>query len=186
MVENSNEYKVMILEHPTEDDWVQVKKRALVTIGKDIVNPPTEEWKKNILSARHSPIRRLFFSFYMEIPYWVSVHLCRHIHAQPYVQTQRNDRQDKYDRNDKSQDAIVKMIFDVNAEELMTIANKRLCTQASKETREVIETICDKVVETNPEFEGLLVPMCAYRGGICTEFNPCGVNKKYLPHKFKE
>ena len=179
MSENKNNYNVIILEHPTDDDWVQVKKRALVTIGKDIVNPPSYEWKKKILAARHSPIRRLHFSFYMEIPYWVSVHMCRHVHAQPYVQTQRNDRQDAYDRNYASQDATVKMIFDVNAEELMNIANKRLCTQASAETRELVKEMCDKVIEVNPEFDGLLVPNCAYRGGLCTEFNPCGMNEKY-------
>lgn len=179
MGENIINYNVVMIEHPTDEDWIQVKKRALVTIGKDSKTPPTEEWKRKILKAQHSPIRRLFFSFYMELPYWVSVHMCRHIHAQPYVQTQRNDRQQKYDRNVADQNEIVKMIYDVNAEELITIAHKRLCMQASPETRAVVQKMCDEVVKVNPEFEGLLVPNCHYRGGICTEFNPCGLNKTY-------
>ena len=120
--------KVELLEKPTEKDWLEVKRRALVTIGKKPVAAPNEEWKHDILEARHSPIRRLWFSFYIECPYWVSVHLCRHIHAQPYVKSQRNDRQKDYDRNTAPQDATVCMIWDINAEELMVVANKRLCT----------------------------------------------------------
>jgi thymidylate synthase ThyX len=164
--------KVELLEKPTQKDWLEVKRRALVTIGKKPVTAPTKEWKHDILRARHSPIRRLFFSFYIECPYWVSVHLCRHIHAQPYVKSQRNDRQNDYNRNSAPQDAIVSMIWDMNAEELMTIANKRLCKQASAETQAVVKEICDKVVYVCPEFEGLLVPMCKY--GRCNEMFPCG------------
>lgn len=94
--------KVELNEFPSGDDWLEVKKRALVTIGKTAKNAPTDEWKRKILEARHSPIRRLFFSFYIECPYWVSVHLCRHIHAQPYIKSQRNDRQADYDRTMKT------------------------------------------------------------------------------------
>ena len=165
--------KVEFLEKPTERDWLEVKRRALVTVGKKPVNAPTEEWKHDILKARHSPIRRLNFSFYIECPYWVSVHLCRHIHAQPYVKSQRNDRQSEYDRNSAPQNETVSMIWDVNAEELMVIANKRLCHQASDETREVVRQMCKLVLSEYPEFKGLLVPFCQYQGGICHEMYPC-------------
>ena len=165
--------KVEFLEKPSERDWLEVKRRALVTVGKKPVNAPDEEWKHSILKARHSPIRRLMFSFYIECPYWVSVHLCRHIHAQPYVKSQRNDRQNDYDRTSAPQDAIVSMIWDVNAEELMVIANKRLCKQASEETRLVVKEMCRLVLREYPEFKGLLVPFCQYQGGICHEIKPC-------------
>ena len=36
------------------------------------------------------------------------------------------------------------------------------------------------MVALNPEFKDVLVPLCEYRGGICTEFYPCGRNKKYI------
>ena len=168
---------VRINEIPNDNDWLEVKRRALVTVGKNAVTDPNEIWKHAILEARHSPIRRLHFSFYIECPYWVSVHLCRHIHAQPYVKSQRNDRQSEYDRNTAPQNEPVCMIWDMNAEELMTIANKRLCVQASPETREVVQRMCDLVSERMPEFRGLLVPMCKYNGGVCHEMNPCGGNK---------
>lgn len=164
--------KVELIEKPTENDWLEVKRRALVTIGKKPITPPDDEWKHKILRARHSPIRRLHYSFYIECPYWVSVHLCRHIHAQPYVKSQRNDRQSDYDRNSAPQNAMVSMIWDMTAEELMTIANKRLCSLTAKETREVVQKMCDLVLYDAPEYRGLLEPYCAY-WGRCQEIKPC-------------
>lgn len=167
--------KVTMIEYPTEQDWLAVKERALVTVGLKAKNSPDAVWKDEILEARHSPIRRLRFSFLIEdLPYWVSVHLCRHIHAQPYVRSQRNDRQSDYDRNAARQDAPVTMIWDMTGEELLIVANKRLCNQAIKETRDVVQEICNQVISFCPEFTNHLVPMCDYHGGICHEMKPCG------------
>ena len=163
--------RVELLEYPGERDWIEVYRRALVTVGKDTVKNPSDEWKRKILAARHSPIRYLRFSFLIELPYWVSVHLCRHTHAQPYVKTQRNDRQHEYDRNAARQDEPVLMIWDINAEELLTIANKRLCFLAAEETRKVVENMRLLVNEKCPEFKDYLVPMCEYAG--CHEFQVC-------------
>ena len=165
--------RVLINEYPNDKDWFEVKKRALVTVGKKAITEPNEMWKRQMLGARHSPIRRLNFSFYIECPYWVSVHLCRHIHAQPYVKSQRNDRQSEYDRDFAPQSQEVCMIWDMNAEELLTIANKRLCKKAGTETREIVEKMCELVIEKMPEFDGLLVPNCKYHGGVCHEIQPC-------------
>ena len=70
------------------------------------------------------------------------------------------------------------MIWDMNAEELMVIANKRLCQQAAPETREVVRAMCGEVLDKAPEFADTLVPMCKY--GKCHEMYPCykkGENK---------
>jgi thymidylate synthase ThyX len=164
---------ITMLEYPTEKDWMEVKRRALVTIGKTPVTPPDDEWKRKILEARHSPIRYLRFSFLLEgLPYWVSVHLCRHVHAQPYVRSQRNDRQSDYDRNAARQDAPVSMIWDMNAEELITVVQKRLCRQAAEETREVAEEIRRLVLEQCQEFKAVLVKPCEFNG-VCHEMHPC-------------
>ena len=166
--------EITVLEYPTEAGWYEVKRRALVTVGKTPLLPPDEEWKMRILRARHSPIRYLRFSFLMQdIPSWVSVHYCRHVHAQPYVKTQRNDRQSDYDRNAARQDAPVNMIYDVNAEELITVCQKRLCGCAAKETREVAEKIRDLVLALCPEFREVLVTPCEFNGR-CHEMYPCG------------
>ena len=164
---------VKLTEYPNEKDWAEVQRRALRTVGLKPVNPPASDWKHRMLRSRHSPIRRLRFSFDIDCPYWVSVHLCRHVHAQPYVQSQRNDRQSEYDRNKAPQDTPVSMIWDMNGEELMNIANKRLCKTAQAETREVVKEMCRQVEEVLPEIKGLLVPMCDYHGGVCDEMFPC-------------
>ena len=165
---------IELVKYPTDEDWMFAKDCTLVTVGKKSSKPPTMEWKRAILEARHSPIRELKFAFRMiGIPYWVSTHLVRHIHAQPYVKSQRNDRQGDYDRNKAPQDAPVNMMWTMGAEELMTIANKRLCNQASKETQGVVREMCRLVEEKCPEFIGFLVPMCVYHGGVCHEMFPC-------------
>lgn len=164
-----------LIGYPNEADWMGVKQRALVTVGKTAVTPPTREWKHAILEARHSPIRYLRFSFFVRgCPSWVATHMARHVHAQPYIRSQRNDRQGEYDRNAARQDAPVDMVYDVNAEELMVIANKRLCAQAAPETRELVRQMCVLAEDACPELHGLLVPMCAYNGGVCHEMRPCG------------
>lgn len=166
---------VSLLKYPKKEDWDLCKECALTTVWKEIKTEPTLTWKQSILRARHSPIRTLMFMFRIEnIPYHISTHLCRHIHATPFVSSQRNDRQDRYDRNTAPQNAPVNMMWWMNAEELMVIANKRLCQQASQETKELVQMMCWLVEEKCPEFKGLLVPMCKYHGDVCHEINSCG------------
>ena len=168
--------KIDIIKYPTDDDWMLVKKCTLVTVGKDSDKPPTELWKRQILEARHSPIRELKFVYRIsDIPYWVAMHLVRHhVGCQPYVKTQRNDRQRIYDRTDAPQSAPVDMIWSLNAEALMVIANKRLCRQAAVETRDVVKMMCRLALDVCPEFEGLFVPACEWQNGACHEMFPCG------------
>jgi len=168
---------VEIIKDITSEDWMLVKTLALSTCDMKAKTEPTFEWKQKILVARHSPIRELKFIFKLEVPYWVSVHLCRHVHAQPYVKSQRNDRQKidnpDYDRNKAPQDTMVTMYWSVNAEELITIAHKRLCMLASKETRLIVQEICNQVCDKHPEFKCVLVKPCVYNG-CCHEMKPCG------------
>ena len=71
-------FKVEILKHPTEEDWMLCKRCTLNTVGKDSTKLPTDEWKHKLLLSEHSPIRTLNFCIRMEIPYFVSVHYVRH------------------------------------------------------------------------------------------------------------
>lgn len=45
-------YFVSLLSAPTDADWLSVKARALVTIGRKAVNPPSSKWKHAILETR--------------------------------------------------------------------------------------------------------------------------------------
>lgn len=172
-----NDLQVMLIGRPTDEDWINVKRRALITIYGDheYFVPPSSDWKHRILAARHSPIRYLRYSFLCKwIPSNIAVHFCRHVHAQPYCSSLRNDRQHKMDGDAARRDTPINMILDVNAEELMVMANKRLCMNAAEKTREIMQEMCRLAQEATPELEGLLVPMCEWCGGVCHEMYPCG------------
>lgn len=165
--------KVEILKYPTENDLLWVKQCTLNTVGKSTTKAPTEEWLVKLIEAEHSPMRELWFGIKMEIPYWVSVHFVRHhIGVNHYIQTQRSDRTG-VNRSEKPQGEIVSHIMSVNAQELVFMAHKRLCKQASEETQAVMREIVKKVVEVAPYMKSVLVPLCAYRNGKCTEMFPC-------------
>lgn len=167
--------KVKLLKYPNADDLMWMKTCTLNTVGKVAAKEPTEEWVEKIVLAEHSPIRELWFGFRLEIPYFVSTHIVRHhIGVNHYVQSQRNDRQNKYDRTQAPQGQEVSHIVSVNAGELIQMAHKRLCMQASKETREVMQMMVDEVIKVAPYMKEVLVPLCEYRNGKCTEMFPCG------------
>ncbi|MDY4994606.1 MAG: hypothetical protein SO081_03475, partial [Oscillospiraceae bacterium] len=57
---------------------------------------------------------------------------------------------------------------------------KRLCYQASPETRKYAEDFKVTLHETEPELSDVLVPNCVYRGG-CPEMEPCGFWERFCP-----
>lgn len=179
-MDKENQIKVELLKHPTEEDWLWCKTCTLNTVGKRLKSKTSEvdmEWKKKLLASEHSPIRELHFAFRLTIPYYVSVHLVRHfVGVNHYVQSQRDDRQKEVQipRAEKPQGEYVTHIISLNAQSLIQIAHKRLCYQASEETRETVKQMCKLAEEVNPELKGLLVPLCIYRNGKCTEMFPCG------------
>lgn len=167
---------VTILRYPTDADWARCYSLALATEGKEPGGKvPSDSWKHRILMAEHSPSRTLMWTVRMtDVPYWVAMHLVRHKHGvEWYVQSQRNDRQDKYDRNAARQDEPVTLTMDANAQALISISRKRLCQKAAAETRELWEKVCTALWTVSPELHGILVPDCIYRG-TCHEMYPCG------------
>ncbi len=174
------DYKIEILKYPKEEDLLWCKQCCLNTIGKSTTKQPTEDWLVKLVEAEHSPMRELWFGIKMTIPYWISVHFIRHhIGVNHYVQSQRNDRQSNYDRTKAPQDAMVSHILSINAQELVFMAHKRLCNQASPETHLIMQTICDEVIKVAPYMKSVLVPLCVYRNNKCTEFFPCARAKTF-------
>lgn len=169
--------KVTCIYWPRIQEKLLFKRAIRVTMGytKCPDSLPSSNLIRGCLEARHSPIRTLQFAFLIEeIPSNISVHLCRHVHATPFVSSLRNDRQDKINGDEAPRNTPVNMILYLNAEELMVIANKRLCNLASPLTREAVKMMCDEAIDRMPELDGLLVPMCEYHGGVCHEIKPCG------------
>ena len=166
------------LIYSPDDETLRLFKRCIwVTMGKttEPTTPPSSALLEKVLGARHSPIRVLNYAFLIKgIPSNISTHLARHVHAVPFISSLRNDRQERMDGDAARRDTPVDMIYYVNAEELMTIANKRLCSKASAKTRAVVQMMCDEAAKATPELRRWLVPMCEYHGGVCHELNGCG------------
>lgn len=169
--------KVTLIYKPEERGLLLFKHCIWVTMGRKEApkKPPSSKLLRNVLHARHSPVRVLNFAFLIEdIPSNIATHLARHVHAVPFVSSLRNDRQERMDGDNAPRNTPVDMIFYCNAEELMTFANKRLCGRAAKRTQQVARMMCDEAEKAMPELSGDLVPMCIYHGGVCHELESCG------------
>lgn len=161
------------------DNWQDVKDATMTTIGKSTGKYPDSEWKLKLLKSEHSPIRKLKFSWrWADLPYWVSVHFVRHkIGIEHFVKTQRSDRTGELMMRDElPQGALVSHECEANAQALITISRKRLCTCASPETRKAWMLVREKVAESEPELAKCMVKECVYRG-FCPEMFGCGFDK---------
>lgn len=156
--------------------WIEAANLARQTVHlAPIDHEPSDRMKRELLDAEHSPIRALQFLIQFECPYFVQNHLVRHHEGvQWFVGSQRNDRQNEYDRNAARQDTPVMVTCIINADALLFISRRRLCGKASKETREVWRAVVDAVAKVDPILAEFCVPMCIYRGGYCHEVNGCG------------
>ena len=156
------------------DNWQAVKNAAMNTIGKEAGKYPSSEWKRKMLLAEHSPIRLLEFTVRLiDVPYYVAMHFCRHkIGVEHFVQTQRTDRTGT-DRNGLPQGALVNHTMRINAQALINISRKRLCMQASPETRAAWRMVIDAIGEREPEIKSVCIRNCIYKG-FCPEMKSCG------------
>lgn len=168
--------KVTAIYAPESRERQLFKWAVRITMGdKEKPSEPSSALLRACLNARHSPIRVLQFAFLIEdIPSNIATHLARHVHATPFVSSLRNDRQERMNGDEAPRNTPVDMIFYCNAEELMTVANKRLCGKASAKTQEVAAMMCNEAVKVMPELAGFLVSSCVYHGGICHEIESCG------------
>ena len=160
--------------------WKRVLNAARRTIGKKPVDKePSNSWKAKLLLAEHSPIRLLEFDWtWGEIQQWVTTHLVRHHEGcEKFVHTQRVDRNPELEglsRDELPQGLLNDMDMTANAQALLNISRKRLCSCASKETREAWKQVKEAIREVDPIMADKMVPECIYRG-FCPEFiNPCG------------
>lgn len=155
-------------------DWEEVVNDCRATVKKPpLGKEPSTDFKRRILMAEHSPIRDITVKFrWNYIPYWVAMHWKTH-HWESRVNSQRNDRQKEYDRNQAPQDVPVNFIGDANVQSLIDTWRKRLCRQAAPETRRYAEDFKETLYEQEPEIASVLVPNCVYRG-FCPEMYPCG------------
>lgn len=186
--------KVKVTQDTT---WNRALNAARRTAGKPMLDKePTEDWRKMALMAEHSPIKLVEYTIMFEdLRQWVGVHLLRHEHTLPFIHTQRVDRRVdiealtdkvmaivsediKNDPDFNRRDYLLQgqpndQDFVVNAQTLINISRKRLCSCASKETREAWHAVKAAIAEIDPVMAAFMVPNCIYRG-FCPEKDSCG------------
>lgn len=163
--------------------WKRVLNKARRTIGKEPLDKePSNSWKAKMLLAEHSPIRLLEYDWtWAEIQQWVTTHLARHHEGcEKFVHSQRIDRNknlENKNRDELPQGLRNEMDMNANAQALINISRKRLCTCASNETREAWKQVKEEVRKADPILADKMVPECLYRG-FCPEFmSSCGYSK---------
>lgn len=162
-----NDFKLL----EVKGSWSEVLDACRSTVSKKFLNKePSEEFKRAILVSEHSPIRtKLFKWIWYDLPYWVSTHFARHhIGFEKWISTQRNDRQDNYDREQAPQDAPVTFIGEGNTQALINMSKVRLCFTASKKTRDKMVQLKEEIKKVDKTTAWGMVPSCIYRGG-CPE-----------------
>lgn len=168
---------------------------------------------RKMYSCEHSPCRtQVFWIRLYDIPLFCSTQLLRHhVGSQPFQLTCRPDRkggnnhfQEKicqvidYINHGRNKEAIailnwlednadrytkVNLGLFINAQSLIDMAQERLCSNASPETREIFKAIKAEIEKVDPDLASFLVPSCIYRGGICNRLQKCGFNKTELFNK---
>lgn len=154
-------------------DWEEVVNDCRATVGKEALGKePSQKFKRDILISEHSPIRDIQIKWrWRNIKSWVATHWVRH-KWECFVRTQRTDRTG-INRDELPQDAPVDFTGDANTQALIDTMRKRLCYQASPETRKYAEDLKVAIHAVEPEISDVLVPNCVYRCG-CPELQSCG------------
>lgn len=158
--------------------WQAVLNNARATMKKSsITKNPDKKWKHRMLFCEHSPIRALQYTIVIEgIPSWVSVHFTRHkIGVEHFVSTQRTDRTG-VNRDKLKQSELVNHTIYANAQAIISMSRKRLCRNASQETRDIWYNVLAELYKIDRPLAHVCVPECVYRG-FCYEFMPCGFYK---------
>ena len=165
--------------------WKRALNAARRTIGKEPIDKePSKSWEAKILLAEHSPIRLVEYEWtWKDLKQWVSVHFARHHEGcEKFVHTQREDRR-KLDvpRDELPQGSLNDMDMVANAQALINISRKRLCSCARPETRTAWKQVKEAIRQIDPVMADKMVPECVYRG-FCPEWmKSCGYynSKKY-------
>lgn len=156
-------------------DWEEVVDDCRATVGKEeLGHEPSQKFKIGILIAEHSPIRDISVKWrWRDMAHWVTVHWVRH-KWEKFVRTQRSDRTG-IPRDKLPQDEPQTFTGEANCQHLIDTMRKRLCRQASPETRGYAEDLKLAIIADRRIHElGLvLVPNCVYRCG-CPEMSNCG------------
>ena len=155
-------------------DWKLVKNHCRVTYNKDFTDKePSKEWCRKMVISNHSPIRSIIFDItWRDMPYWVHAEIARH-KFEKYVSSQRDDRLvDDIPRAKKPQDAPVRFDAQLNIQNALDLARKRLCFCATPEARSYVVSLKFTLKDAGyEEVADAMVPNCVFQCGCPEGFN---------------
>lgn len=165
----------MEIEVKKVTDWNRVLNAARMTVHKKALDKePSDKFKHSIMMSEHSPIRLLEFDIIIrDIPYCNMGHFVRHVMGiEKFVTTSREDRTN-VPRSERRQTDPVDCQFSVNAQALINISRRRLCSCADKETIKIWNAVKSAIECVDPIVAKYMVRNCIYRG-FCPEDECCG------------
>lgn len=169
-------------------NWLEIKNLCRGTISmKDSKIEPSNEWKRKLLLAEHSPLRHSLITVEItNVPFYVMGHLVRHhMGVVPYVATSRSDRTG-VDRSERRQTDTVTMRMDMNIQSLINISRKRLCNQADETTKELWNMVVKAVGEYDEDIAWACVPEGIRSMGCPEGFGNCKQCNNMLKDMDKE
>lgn len=181
-----NETKVKVIKFDV--DWLEIKNLCRKTVSmKDSTIEPTDEWKRKLLLAEHSPLRHSLITIDIEgIPFYVMGHLVRHsVGVTPYVSTSRSDRTG-VPREERRQTDLVTMRMDMNVQSLINISRKRLCNQADATTKDIWESVVKEIAKYDENIAWACVPEGIKSCGCTESFGNCKMCNSVLGTMSKE
>jgi hypothetical protein len=89
-----------------------------------------------------------------------------------WMATGRPDREDKA-QGEYSREQPVNFVMKLTARAIKEISHYRMCQKAEHPTRVFMNLLKMQLVGIEPQLAKEMMPLCQYRGGICTEFNSC-------------
>lgn len=93
-----------------------------------------------------------------------------------WLATGRPDREDRA-TGEYSREQEINFVMKLTARAIKEISHYRMCTKAEKATRDFMQLFKNELAKIEPELAGNMMPLCQYRGGVCTEFNSCKKGK---------
>lgn len=150
---------------------------ASITIGGVPVNAPASSWYR----SEHSPIYNIEYKvIFHNIPAYVAAHFRTHnTGAVQMMESSRSDILAKRGKNpdSKGRERRLKHIITANASWFISVAKKRLCLVADRETVKWMKALRNEVAKVDPELAKFMVVNCVYRNGLCPEPKCCGYVK---------
>ena len=149
--------------------WEDVVDDCRASVGKEpLGHEPSEDFKKRMMINEHGPLRNIWIKWvWPGMKYWEAMHWKTHVWP-ALTNTQRNDRQELYDRDEAPQKMPVNFRGEANPQHLIDTFRKRLCKKAAEETRNTAIDFKVTLRGIEPVISDGLVPNCVYRCG-CPE-----------------